>query len=284
MLAGESGSSIVREWQDRGVKTVRGGRWRLDTLTALLAQPRLAGLREHHGKVTGDATWPKIIDRETHERLHAMFDRRRRGPAPRPARWLLSGLLRCSKCGASLQAQKQNTRGGTPRYVCPPRSVGGCAGVTVRAGLIEAEATRQVLDYLDSKEFAKALARAQKRTGNGDLSDVADKLTRDRARLLELGDMLADGEIDPAEYRRLRDRVEGRIDAAESRLAAASDTGPGLRYAGQGQLLCDAWEELTLEERRTILGAVVEHFVIEPAVQPRNVWRPERVRAVWRFR
>jgi site-specific DNA recombinase len=283
VLAGESCSSIVRDWQDRGVKTVRGGRWRLDTITALLAQPRLAGLREHRGKVVGDATWPAIIDVETHERLRAMFDRRRNGPAPRPARWLLSGMLRCSKCGASLTAQKQNTRGGTPRYACPPRTVGGCAGVTVRAELVEPEATRQVLDYLDSEEFARALARVQQRTGNGDISDLADKLTRDRARLAELGDMLADSEIDPAEYRRLRDRVESRIDASEVRIAAASDTGPALRYAGQGQGLRDAWEELTLEERRTVIGAVVEHFVIEPATQPRNVWRPERVRVVWRF-
>jgi site-specific DNA recombinase len=283
ILAGESGSSIVRDWQDRGVKTVRGGRWRLDTISALLAQPRLAGLREHRGKVMGEATWPAIIDRETHERLRAMFDRRRNGPASRPARWLLSGLLRCSKCGASLTAQKQNTRGGTPRYACPPRTVGGCAGVTVRAELVETEATRLVLDYLDSQDFARALARVQQRTGDRDLGDLAERLTRDRARLAELGDMLADSEIDPAEYRRLCDRVESRIDAAESRLAAAADTGPGLRYAGQGQALHEGWEELTLEERRTIIGAVVEHFVIEPATQPRNIWRPERVRAVWRF-
>jgi hypothetical protein len=127
------------------------------------------------------------------------------------------------------------------------------------------------------------LARVQQRAGNGDLGELADRLTRDRARLAELGDMLADSEIDPAEYRRLRDRVESRIDASEVRIAAASDTGPALRYAGQGQGLRDAWEELTLEERRTVIGAVVEHFVIEPATQPRNVWRPERVRVVWRF-
>ena len=281
LLAGESGSSIVREWQDRGVKTVRGGRWRLDTLTALLAQPRLAGLRVHHGQLY-EATWPPIIDREAHERLRAIFDRRRNGPAPRPSRWLLSGFLRCTKCGASLTAQKQTTST-SARYACPPRTVGGCAGVAVRAGLVEAEATRRVLDYLDSEDFARALARMQHRTGNGDLGDLAEKLTRDRARLAELGDMLADSEIDRDEYRRLRDRVEARIVTTGSRLARASDTGPGLRYARQGEVLRQAWEELTLEERRTIIGAVVEHFVIQPATPPRNVWRPERVLPVWRF-
>jgi hypothetical protein len=155
--------------------------------------------------------------------------------------------------------------------------------VTVRAGLAEAEATRLVLDYLDSKAFSRALKRVRQRTGDQALGDLADQLARDRARLAELGDMLADSEIDRAEYRRLCDRTRSRIDAAESRLAAASDTGPGLRYAGQGEVLRDAWEELTLEERRTIVGAVVEHFVIEPATQPRNVWQPERVRPLWRF-
>jgi len=127
------------------------------------------------------------------------------------------------------------------------------------------------------------LKRARQRAGNRDLSDLAERLARDRARLLEIGDMFADGDIDRAEYRRQRDRVQGRIDAAESKLAAVSDTGPGLRYAEQGEQLRAAWEELTLGERRIILGAVVECFVIEPATQPRNLWRPERVRPVWRF-
>src|SRR5262249_3945156 len=102
-------------------------------------------------------------------------------------------------------------------------------------------------------------------------------------RLTELGDMLADGEVDRDEYRRLRDRVAARIATAESRLAQASDAGPGLRFVGQGEALREAWKELTLEERRTIIGAVVEQFAIGPAMQPRNVWRPERVRPVWRF-
>jgi site-specific DNA recombinase len=283
VLAGETVSSIVRDWQDRGVKTVRGGRWRVDTIRDLLVQPRLAGLSDYRGEVMGKATWPAIIDQETHERLRAMFDLRRRGPTVRPTRWLLSGLLRCSKCGASLTAQKQNTGGGTPRYACPPRTVGGCAGAAVRSGLVEAEATRLVLDYLDSEDFARALDRVRRRANDDDLGALADQLRRDRARLIELGDDYADSEIDRATYRRQRDRVQDRIDAAESRLAAASDTGPGLRYAGQGEALREAWEELTLEERRTIIGAVVDHFVIEPATQPRNVWRPERVRHVWRF-
>src|SRR5262249_14063434 len=132
-------------------------------------------------------------------------------------------------------------------------------------------------------EFARALKRIRQRAGDEALADVADRLARDRARLAELGDMFSDGELDRAEYRRLTDRTHSRIDAAESRLATAAETAPGLRYMGQGDLLRDAWEELTLEERRTIIGAVVEHFVIEPAAQPRNIWRPERVQHVWRF-
>jgi hypothetical protein len=35
---------------------------------------RIAGLREHNGEVVGDATWPAIIDRATHDRLVGLLD------------------------------------------------------------------------------------------------------------------------------------------------------------------------------------------------------------------
>jgi hypothetical protein len=46
----------------------------------------LRGLREHNGEVVGDAAWPAIIDRATHDRLVGLLDdpSRRRENTARP--------------------------------------------------------------------------------------------------------------------------------------------------------------------------------------------------------
>src|SRR4051812_32033123 len=43
VLAGETISSVVREWNERGLTTAGGGPWRVNSLSSLLVQPRLTG-------------------------------------------------------------------------------------------------------------------------------------------------------------------------------------------------------------------------------------------------
>ena len=284
IVRGESFRSVMLSWNDRGLKTPRGGEWRNDTFTTLMGQPRLAGLRAYRGEVVGPATWPAIIDVETHQRIAAIIESRKRGPKTRPARkHLLTGYVRCH-CGARLTVAP-NTEGVT-RYVCPPRGNGkGSACVSIVAHRADAAATDHVLAYLDSREFARALARNRRIAA--DAGKSIDKLTaqlnRDRARLVELGDMLADGEVDRPEYKRLSGRVQDRIAEAERKMDQIDTTGPSTRLEGQGAQLRRAWDVMTLEERRDVIGAVVDHFVVDPAGFPPNVFRPERVRPVWRF-
>jgi len=49
-------------------------RWVGSTLRRVLVSARIAGLREHNGEVVGDAAWPAIIDRATHDRLVGLLD------------------------------------------------------------------------------------------------------------------------------------------------------------------------------------------------------------------
>lgn len=284
LLRGESFRSIVLEWNRRGIRTPRGGEWRHDTFTSLMAQPRLAGLRDHKGVVTGPATWPAILDTRTHERIAAIVESRKRGPKVRAARkHLLTGFVRCH-CGARLTVAPNTEK--VNRYVCPPKGNGkGAACVSIVAERAEDAAVEHLLGYLDSKDFAKALARAQRAADDADrsVSKASDQLARDRARQAELGDMLADGEIDRAEYKRLLARVQGRIEDAERKLSQTAVGSSGGQLKGQGAKLRRAWDNMTLEERRDVIGAVADHFVVDPAPKPVNVFHPERVRLVPRF-
>src|SRR5207237_1423367 len=72
-------------------------RWVVTSLRSMLAGARLAGLRVHEGEVVGEAAWPPILDRQTHEQLVAVLGDPRRGcKRGRPPLHLLAGMLRCA--------------------------------------------------------------------------------------------------------------------------------------------------------------------------------------------
>jgi site-specific DNA recombinase len=104
VLRGESIRSIAFDFNDRGIKPVAGGRWAGSTLRRMLISPRIAGLREHHGEVVGEAAWPEIIDRATHDRLVGLLDdpSRRRESLGRPRVHPLVGLVYCASCGGRM--------------------------------------------------------------------------------------------------------------------------------------------------------------------------------------
>jgi site-specific DNA recombinase len=81
VLSGESLRSIAMDWNERGVKTVVSGTWRGSIIRRVLMSPRIAGLKEHRGEIVGEAKWPAIIDRATHDRLVGLLGDESRRPA-----------------------------------------------------------------------------------------------------------------------------------------------------------------------------------------------------------
>ncbi|MEB3061097.1 recombinase family protein, partial [Parvimonas micra] len=82
--------------------TVDGGPWRTTTLKALLTNPRLIGKRAHHGEVIADAVWKPILTETQQVQVIARLAARQSSGRRAPRRYLLSGMLRCGKCGNRL--------------------------------------------------------------------------------------------------------------------------------------------------------------------------------------
>jgi DNA invertase Pin-like site-specific DNA recombinase len=282
-LNGESTGSIVADWKVRGVQTPSGGSFSTGTLSRLLRQARLAGLREHLG-ATYPGTWEPIITVEEHETLRRLIDARQRGPsAPRTTKWLLSGgILQCGKCGGSLRAQKANARHYTDRYACPDAGVGGCGGISVNADKVEERVRDLVLDELNSARFAKRVERERKQQQGADdvVTKLIDALTRDRAKLVAIGDAYADTDMDRATYVRQVDRINARIAETERKLDTVSTAHSALRYAGRAAELRADWEEMTVPERQTLIRTLATSFTITPG--ERGAFDQDRVVPNWR--
>jgi DNA invertase Pin-like site-specific DNA recombinase len=62
-------SGIVRDLNKRGVPTVHGGPWRVNTLKGVLMSPATAGIATYKGEVTKVGAWPGILTVDQHHQL-----------------------------------------------------------------------------------------------------------------------------------------------------------------------------------------------------------------------
>lgn len=279
VLAGETLSSIVRQWNDRGLRTAGGGPWRVNSLSTLLVQPRLAGIDGDGNRLRG-GLFPPILDVDTHRRLVALHGARRKGPRRATRRYLLTGLLRCWRCGGGLHGTP--TTRGSDLYICPGPAHGGCSGTAVTADHADHAVRELVLSRLDSAGFRDAFASAVAQSDHENaLRQAQLDLAWHRQRLQDLAEMWATGQISRGEWVYLRRDVSGRTAEAEIEVGLLQRVGKLRRLAGTGAALRERWDEMTVEEHRGVLQAALECVVVLPAEPPRRVFRPERLHPIW---
>lgn len=282
-LTGESLTSIARDWNTRGIPTVRGADgWTYQALRRMITSPRHAGLRAHRGTVIGEAVWPAIIDRDIYDQL---VHRLTTGPAPatRVRRRLLTGLAHCGRCQVRLYSKV--TSDGTPIYACsrvPGRGQDtACGRLSVVALPLDATVGRLVVDMIATEAVERAIAT---RSGaDDDRRHLSDQLTADQTRLEVLAVDYADGTIGRDEWLAARTRIVPRVEENRRRLAEASDLGvlAGLP-SGHGRLLA-WWADADVTARRVIVDAVVEQVVVAPkGHRGGKTFDPSRVTVTWR--
>lgn len=275
-LAGESLRSLC-VWLDRsGVRTVGGGVWRSPTVRGLLRSGRIAGLREQRGEVVGPATWAGIITVAERDRVLARMHEQTVTGRRTPRRYLLSGLLRCGRCGGKLFA---SPRGASRRYVClSGPDHGGCGRLTVVAVPVERLVAEAVLYRLDTPELLTALSEGSV----GDGRAIADGLDADQAQLDELAVMYGKREISAREWRAAREPVEQRMQERRRQLAVVTNTDALAGLPGQGSALREAWDGLNLTRQAAIVRALLDHAIIAPGRPGARELDTARVQPIWR--
>lgn len=257
VLDGETLSAVVRDWNRRGQTTANGGPWRVNSLSTLLVQTRLVA-------------FPQIIDEETHERLVALHASRSKGPRRATRRYLLTGLLRCWRCGGTMRGMPRAHR--ADLYVCPGPPHGGCSGTAVTADHAEDAIGSMVLARLDSPQFLSPPI---------DGREIVRELVGHRQRLTDLGDLWASGQISKDEWISLKRNVGHRAGVAEAQVARLSRITALRGMAGTGRALAARWSAMSIDERRVVVQAALDHVVVLAAEPPRQVFRPERLQPAW---
>ena len=279
-LAGEATASLTRWLEEQEVPTAGGAGWQTTTVAQMLKSPRVAGLRSHNGVVVGDALWPAIISPEKHRQIVAMYGRKTPNGKRSPRHYLLSGILRCGKCGNKLFS---SARRDTRRYVCMSGpDHGGCGRLTIVAAPVEEWIAEAVLMRIDSPAMQDAFAgraAADERTGT-----LLTELQADREQMEELSQLWATRGISSAEWKAAREPIEVRIHSTERQLSQISGDHALDGIAGHGDELRSSWETLPLTRQAAIIGAVMDFGTIGAGNGGgRREVDPNRISVTWRL-
>lgn len=122
LLAGVSLGAIAREWDSAGFRTARlGKRWTESSVRAVLTNPRIAGIRAHHGVEVAPAVWPALVPEETYRAVMAYLAKpaRHTGGSGVAGMRLLTGIALCGVPGCGLTVNGGGVSRGGALYRCP---------------------------------------------------------------------------------------------------------------------------------------------------------------------
>jgi site-specific DNA recombinase len=275
VIAGESLRSVSVDWNTRSVPTVTGVHWSPTTVRRLLQSARIAGMREHDGKLT-DAVWPAIVPWDDVLRVRARLASPTSPTGRTPRRYLLTGVLLCGRCGSRLTTRPVMRKGHRyARYVCSADR-GGCGRLGVSGERLDEFAVELLFHALDTPEMATELATPEP------TPDTVSPLRELEARSVELAEMFAAGEISRAEWAAARDALQARVVAANEEMNNASLSAATASLVGSGASLRERWPDLSLGQRRAVVDAVIESITIAPTTRAGNKFDPDRVAVSWR--
>lgn len=276
LLAGGSLRSILREWEENGVRTVSGNRWSSGNFGRMIRSARIAGLRSYQRATIGKAVWPGIIAPEDHYALLALSAQNAARVKRAPRKYLLtSGLAVCGLCGANLVARPRGD--GRRAYVCATGpGFHGCGKIRALADPLEGWVRDSVLEALDGPGLAAALADVDTEpTPQLTELEVLEESMKELSR-----DFYSDRVITRAEYFAARDALQEKIDGLADTIAAKAKARAARDLVGVD--LRAEWEARDLSWRRGLVSLVVEQVVANAAVVGRNFFDPNRFEIRWR--
>jgi DNA invertase Pin-like site-specific DNA recombinase len=277
IFAGAGLRGIALDWQTRGVKSPTGRPWKVTPLKRMLTHKMLAGVREYEGTTT-EGTWPAILTREESIKVATILsDPLRRKSATNARSYLLSGFLRCGRCGSVLVARPREDH--ARRYVCG-RGPGlpNCGKLARLADPVEQVVVEAAVTALEGASLEPYLRGRM----NGDEAAVIDSIREDEATVEQLTrDYYVDKVITRQEFFSARAAVQARLETNRARLASHRSHAI-MTAVGAGAEVRKQWPTRSLEWKRAILAAVLDHVVLLPAIKGLNKFDPELVEIVWR--
>jgi hypothetical protein len=231
---GKGIKEIVKGLNRDGLPAPNGRRWGISSVHRLLTSEaymgrlvwgqRRSAAASTQAPVRVDNAWPAIVDSDVFERVQHLLKERApkmTPPATVTSRYLLSGIVRCGRCGASVIGQAAKS-GQYHYYVCGTAYRQGkdaCSSPMVPKDCLEQFVVDRVRGYILSEEHLKELVHlvngelsASSRYFKERLEGLDGQIGHWQARLERLYESLEMGAFHPNELspriREVRSKIE----------------------------------------------------------------------------
>ncbi len=185
-------TAIARQLEAEGAPAPRKQGWSPNALQLILANPAYRGLIRWNGSLFEGLHEP-LVDQELFEKAQQILRRRGEDASLRrgnPSDFLLSGLVRCHRCGRAYVGTSAHGRSSRyTYYACSTRYKYGptrCSGERLPKERLEAAVLTQLAEvYRDGPLIERALAEAAKHTAK-ERPQLEEQLGSTRAELASL--------------------------------------------------------------------------------------------------
>ena len=292
IIGGKSLRQTAFDLNERGLRTTAGLAWTDGTLGRMLTSPRIAGYRTHQpdkkvDPVLHEGDWESIIDKDTWLELKSTLSSRvGRSGGDSLAKHLLTGLLRCGRCGSRMFAHTSKSGNGREmqRYVCVRQpGPNPCGRIAVAKQSTEDFVRDQFFDFMTTAEL-HAVGDSGERTLEEVEADITAKselietltrkqyVTHDPKLPDEVFTSMINAEsVALAELKRLRASLSAKVNAQADVLRP-----------GNLEDIKSWWEGASVDERRTALKRAISTVTVKPAiVRGSNRFDGRRLAITW---
>ena len=266
-IQGFSYREIAWRLNEQDILTRAGSTWYVGTIRQFMKAERFAAIRLHGDKVI-DGTWPAIFSKEewAEIQLEVMTRKERYSSRPKPKKYLLTGILRCS-CGGYLRGMTKRDAPERPlrrTYQCPTsseteRRMKTCAAMCVDADSLEHFLRETILKRLEDPELFHVVGRNS--TDRDRIAELRQEDLDIKARRDVLLDDYADGLLNRDDLKRTQDRLSARkadVDTELDKLQRAQFN----VSLNAGESVREAWMDRPDGWRRSLVDLVINEVVV----------------------
>lgn len=284
LLEGDSQFTIVRDFNQRGLRTSLGTLWTVGKLKRTVlnrsyvqfdpSDAERRGTRQHKGNLHR-AVWPAVFTQVEHDILVNYFKHNpnswQQGKVL-ARRYLLSGIAYCGLCGGVMYGQGKTEKGRyIRRYHCKKYNNRGeqigCCRVFRIADPVEYLVSEAVLLRFDSPQVAEALAPVEDKQR---VQELTQELLRLQTRRRDLAVEHALTPLD--DYGVMLGAIKARsveVHGELNRMRSEKVKATTLPAIGS---IREKWEAASLEWRSNVIRLVVERVVINPTKSGHVRW------------
>lgn len=267
--AGESVYALVRWLNSHGHYTLAGGLWSDHTLRRVLDSGFASGQVPYKGQLHPGIHEALISEGEWQAYVDARDRRRQRGRQRERSQYLLSGLIRCARCGRPMVAGQFGDHR-QPKYRCKTSKEQGpeaCLGGYITAKFVEEEVRawlEELAGEVDTAHAAALEAKAHRAVVRSDVARLSRQVATAEAALARLVTQRVKLAMPDAVFRASYDELTSEHASLQSALEEAqrqqrADPGSPRRAA---RTLLEGWDDKPVSMRREELGALVRAVMV----------------------